>query len=146
MQYNLLKIFFPVLGLFFYGITSNTIFSVICSCRMVFITFYLYGKNISNNGFGFCLTILEVVKNALKNNICQFFGPTLNAIFSVIYWRRSYWILFCYVVRAQRASNEGLKGPPIPFAGARKQGPYCPELLVAYYMAVGGLGKTWIQF
>ena len=56
-----------------------------------------------------------------KNNFCQFFGPTHLLM------------LLCEVVGAQRAPNEGPKGPPMPSAGARRRGPQGPELLVILY-------------
>ena len=58
---------------------------------------------------------------------CQFFGPTFKCNFLC-----HLFMLFCEVVGAQRAPNEGPKGPPMPSAGARRKGPQGPELLVFY--------------
>ena len=39
----------------------------------------------------------------------------------------------CEELGAQRAPNEGPKGPQMPSAGARRKGQLCPELLVLLY-------------
>ena len=60
-------------------------------------------------------------QNALKtifDVFCQFFGLTLKCNFL-----SHLLMLFCEVVGAQRAPNEGPKCPPMPSAGAIKKGP-----------------------
>ena len=108
----------------FLGLTSNAIFSVICPCRIVFNTIL---ENYKKKSFQKWFWILSYVFgsgrkiNFLKTifaDFCQFFGPTFKCNFL-----SHLLMLFCEVVGAQRASNEGPKGPSMPSAGARRKGP-----------------------
>ena len=90
-------------------------------------------KNLSKNGFGFCLRFLEVVtKFILKKRFLTIFVSFLAQFFSFILWgggglKGPQW-------GPERPTNEGPKVPPMLCAGARRKGPYniqliCPNII-----------------
>ena len=113
----------------FLGLTSNVFFSVICPCRIIFNTIFenYKEKSFQKMVFDFVSCFWKWSQNAFKKTIfdvfCQFFGPTFKCNFL-----SHLLMLFCEVVGARRAPNEGPKGPPMPSAGARRRGPQGPEL------------------